>query len=97
MIKNFEIHYRKWSFEQKERTLTEEARILGSDPTQAITDMGYRLRWAWVQLQQSYLGAVQFLASHSPPLSLFSSFEEGITVVSASADSCEDHVRNQEC
>lgn len=27
MIKNFEIHYRKWSFEQKERTLTEEARI----------------------------------------------------------------------
>lgn len=51
MIKNFEIHYRKWSFEQKERTLTEEARILGSDPTQAITDMGYRLRWAWVQLQ----------------------------------------------
>lgn len=31
-----------------------------------------------------------------PPLSLFSSFEEGIMVVSASADSCEDYVRNQE-
>lgn len=51
MIKNSEIHYRKWSFEQKERTLTEEARILGSDPTQAITGMECRIRWTWVRLQ----------------------------------------------